>query len=83
MTQSIFMARSELKQAKLLLDAAENRALAADGPVTPTRQCMDDKEFDEFARHMLKALAFLTPTGKRGEGLRKILTFSPKQLRRK
>jgi hypothetical protein len=79
MTQSIHLARSELKKAKAIIDLAETRAMCVDGPVAATREMMTNNDFDIFARHVLKALAYLTPKGTRGDGLRKIISGSARR----
>jgi hypothetical protein len=73
MTTSSTHVRTELRKAKRILDAAENLAMAADGPVTPTRQCLTDEEFDTMMRHVLEALKWLTPTEQRGRAWRTLM----------
>lgn len=54
-------ALSQLKKAREIIEAGENRAMAADGSVGHCREELTNQEFDEMWKHVDNALKLLTP----------------------
>ena len=61
-------ALSELKRARAIIDAGENRALASDGAVGHCREELSNDEFDKMWTHVERAKALLTSPSHRKPG---------------